>query len=569
MFTKLKSTFFREHTATIHYENKANNKRLWYIWSIVAIVLFLVQASTAGLIPSLMQDESQITDYGRLALDPLSRWSVTWWVASDKPIFLWSYVGPVLAEIGYQLGGASGVGPRIMALLGGLAASYMALGWLLERKVPSVIAAMLSLAFMLDPLFTLSQRMARSDSWVMAFCLASCWLLCRSSSKHGSSKVLLVILSGILASAASFVWPSAVFLYPLIFLQLVQSIYVSGDLKKSINQIMLYTVYFCAGALFAALVLIIPIRQHIAMILGDMKSMVALNIDSSKTFAERALTPLSWQPWSKLIKAFAKTLSPGLPVLAIWALFFRREKGLVLMCFVTLSAIFITLVYEFRLLYLIPYCLAITGVLFSQVPSKALKPAVHRISVTLVYLVALWAIGISIFLRSALAFNDRTLHDRALISEAARSAIGQGNYKVFLAFTYEFYFTGRSLGWQLYTPYIQFTYDSEGNWIRKDDYHPKDKFLELMSKMDYAIFPIGKMNDEVGKQLQLSGLEYLRTIHITDKFVNRSTAAPAARMNNIFLWFLRGSDSYGPYLLYSRPQKTVKLIRSYKVKDLN
>ena len=150
-----------------------NAKKVWYIWIIFAIGMCLIEASTLDVLPSLMQDEAQITDYGRLALDPLSRWSVTWWVSGDKPLLLWSYLGPLFAEFGYQIGGPSGVGPRIMALIGGLTAAIMALGWLLERKVPTVIAGLLALAFLLDPLFTLSQRMARTDSWVMTFYLAS------------------------------------------------------------------------------------------------------------------------------------------------------------------------------------------------------------------------------------------------------------------------------------------------------------------------------------------------------------------------------------------------------------
>jgi len=85
-----------------------NTKKLWYIWTIFAIAMCLLQASTIDVLPSLMQDEAQITDYGRLALDPLSGWSVTWWVAGNKPLFLWSYLGPLFAELGYQIGGPSG-----------------------------------------------------------------------------------------------------------------------------------------------------------------------------------------------------------------------------------------------------------------------------------------------------------------------------------------------------------------------------------------------------------------------------------------------------------------------------
>jgi 4-amino-4-deoxy-L-arabinose transferase-like glycosyltransferase len=483
---------------------------------------------------------------------------VTWWVAGDKPLFLWSYLGPVFAEIGYQLGGASGVGPRIMALLGGVIAATMALGWLIDRKVPGAIASLLALAFLLDPLFTLSQRMARSDSWVMAFCLGSCWLLSISASKNGALKVMLIMLAGVLAAIASFVWPSAVFLYPLICLEFLRSIYDNESIRKSFKQFILCSLYFLAGGLLTSIVLIIPISQQLPLIVGDMKNMIALNVNATKTPAERLLTLFSYQPWAKVIKSFAKTLSPGLPLMAIWASLFRREMGLVVASFFTLSIIFMTLVYEFRILYLTPYFLAMSGELFRRLGLSPVKSIFKRVSNGLLILVVVWSIVISIFLRSILAINDGSLHDRSMISNAATSAIGYGNYKVFLAFTYEFYFTGRSLGWQLYTPYIQFTYDSAGNWIRKDDFQPRGNFIKLMSKMDYAIFTKGQVNDAIARQLQLSGLNYKATIHISDGLISKTNSSSPDRTSNIILWFLRGADSYGPYLLYARPKITCR-----------
>ena len=529
----------------------ANTKTTWYIWFIFAIGLFLIQASTLSLLPTLMQDEAQITDYGRLALDPSSNWSVTWWVAAEKPLFLWSYLGPVLAEVGYQLGGPSGVGPRLMALVGGLVASTMAFGWLLQRKVPFTIAGLLSAAFLLDPLFTLSQRMARSDSWVMALCLASCWLLRRSSEQDDSRKIMLIVISGILAATASFIWPSAVFLYPLICLELFNSIPKKLGRKQSLQEGARHALYFLAGGISICIILILPIRNQLNTILVDMQNMVALNVNASKTPAERLITLFSYQPWAKLVKAFAKTLSFGLPLLSIWALIIRREKGMIVVAFMTLTIIFMTLVYEFRVMYLTPYLLAFSADLFREIKFKPVKPIFMRLSFVFLILVVSFAMGISIFTRSALAFHDRNYHDRNRLAEAATTAIGQGNYKVFLAFSYEFYFTGRSLGWQLYTPYIQFSYDAEGNWIRNNDFKPKDKFVKLMTRMDFAIFPFDKLNEEVKKDLEASGLKYTGTIHVTDKLLPRSSS-DLSRPNNILLWFLRGAKGYGPYLLYSR-----------------
>jgi len=529
-----------------------NVKKLWYIWVIFAIAMCLVQASTIGILPSLMQDEAQITDYGRLALDPLSKWSVTWWVAGEKPLLLWSYLGPLFAELGFQIGGASGVGARMMALFGGLLASIMALGWLLERKVPAVIAGLLAVVFLLDPLFTLSQRMARSDSWVMAFCLASCWLLAISASKQGREKVVFVVVSGMLAAAASFVWPSAVFIYPLICMEFFRSAMTKLDTKKALPKFWPLLIYFFLGGLMISILLVIPIRHQLVIILDNMSNMVSLNVNASKTPFERFSALFGYQPWSKLIKAFVKTLSPFLPLLALWAVLFRRVKATVFVSLFTLLIIFTTLVYEFRLLYLLPYFLVLFGDLFINVDVKPLHPTIRKISMGFLFVAVVWSIGISIFLRSAYAYHDGDLHNRSLLNEAATSTIGPGNHKVFLAFAYEFYFTGRSLGWQLYTPYIQFSYDADGNWIRKGDFLPKDKFIKLMSEMDYAIFPGNKIEDDIAQQLELSGLTYSSTIHVSDELTSNKNENSSGRMNEIIIWYLRGSPNYGPYRLYSR-----------------
>jgi len=527
-------------------------KKVWYIWIIFAIAMCLMQASTIGILPSLMQDEAQVTDYGRLALDPLSNWSVTWWVAGEKPLLLWSYLGPLFAELGYQVGGPSGVGTRLMALIGGLMAAIMALGWLLERKVPTVIAGLLAFAFLLDPLFTLSQRMARSDSWVVAFCLASCWLLALSASKQARKRIVFVVISGMLAAAASFLWPSAVFIYPLICMEFFRSNNHQLDTENSPPKWWALMLYFILGGLFISILLIIPIRHQLGIILDNMSNMVSLNVNASKTPFERFSALFSYQPWSKLIKAFAKTLSPFLPLLALWAVLFRRVKATVFVSLFTLIIIFTTLVYEFRLLYLLPYFLLLFGDLFIHVDVKPLHPTIRKISRVFLFVAVIWSVGVSIFLRSAFAYHDGDLHKRSLLNEAATSTIGPGNHKVFLAFAYEFYFTGRSLGWQLYTPYIQFSYDADGNWIRKDDFLPKDKFIKLMSEMDYAIFPGNKIEDDIAQQLELSGLTYSSTIHVSDELTSNKNENSSGRMNEVIIWYLRGSPSYGPYRLYSR-----------------
>jgi 4-amino-4-deoxy-L-arabinose transferase-like glycosyltransferase len=552
MFSKaLKSSNFY-HLGSKEHDNVNGTRHFFLIWCIIAIILCLIEASTLDVLPSLMQDEAQITDYGRLALDPLSRWSVTWWVAGDKPLLLWSYLGPLIAELGYQLGGLSGVGTRIAALIGGLVASAVAFSWLIQRKVPQMFAGLLSLAFLLDPLFTLSQRMARTDSWVMAFCLASCWLLRLSSSKDKKTRILLVMLAGAFAAIAAFVWPSALFLFPLICTEFISSFYNGNFDKKSLQKLAKMFSYFVLAGLFASVLLLVPIQHQLDTIFDDMRNMVALNVNASKTPLDRIVGVVSPQPWAKLIKAFIKTLSPFFPLLALWAILFKRERGIVLAAAFTLVIIFTTLVYEFRLLYLLPYFLILAANLFQRTALPQLNPIVQRLSTVFLVILVIWSFGVSVFVRSAFAYNDGDQRKRNLIDEAAQAAIGTGNYRVFLAFTYEFYFTGRALGWQMYTPYIQFSFDDQGNWIRKDDFEPKTHFMKLLAKMDYAIFPGNLMTEDLRSQLSTSGLEYRGPIHIGMQQDHSSAPESGRSMDDIFTWYLQGAPSYGPYMLFAR-----------------
>ncbi|MGN7204112.1 hypothetical protein ACTHQF_07545 [Pedobacter sp. SAFR-022] len=541
------------------YEDKASITKLIFItWFILAVILCLVEASTLDVLPSLMQDEAQITDYGRLTLDPLSRWSVTWWVAGDKPLLLWSYLGPVFAELGYQFGGTSGVGPRIVALIGGLAAATVALAWLNQRKVPAAFAGLLSLAFLLDPLFTLSQRMARTDSWVIAFCLTSCWLLRLSSNKEGTTRILLVMLAGVLAALSAFVWPSALFLYPLILAEFLSSFYDGHFTRNSLQKTGKLFLYFVIGGLLTSILLLIPIRHQLTPIFEDMKNMVALNVNASKTSFERISGIFNYQSWAKIAKAFIKTLGPFLPLLGVWALFFRRERGIIIAFIFTLIIILTTLVYEFRLLYLLPYFMVLTGNLFLKAERKSVKPAVQRVSAGLLAFTVLWSICISVVLRSAFAYKDGAQRERNLIEAAARSAIGTGNHKVFLAFTYEFYFTGRSLGWEMYTPYIQFSFDDDGNWIRENDFKPKDRFMKLLAQMDYAIFSGSELDEDLSAQLRSSGLDYHGAIHIGMQQPKSNITSSDRSIGGIFSWYIQGAPSYGPYMLFARADKKAR-----------
>jgi hypothetical protein len=529
----------------------------WLMWVCVMVLTFIIQLSTIDVLPSIQQDEVQITDYGRLVLDPKSDWSVTWRVAEGKPLLLWSYLGPLIAEISFQIGGVHGIGPRIASLIGGLAAATMVFGWLLARKLPIYAALGLSLAFLLDPLFVLSQRMARVDSWVITLCIGACWLLHVAQIKGGYSLNRgRLMLAGAFAATATLVWPSAVFLFPLIILELVQLDKAENVLTDRIKSIASIGFYFFVGGAITMVLLIIPIWQNLVIIFNDMTTMVSQNIDSSKTFQSRIFSLFNYQLWLKMIKAFLKTSSPFFPLFAIAGVLIRWEKWLILVTILTITMIFASLVYEFRVMYLLPYFLLLSSGIFIQSAESSSSLLLKRGRIVALSVLIAWSVGTSLLVRTAFGIEGKFERNRNKIYQAAATAIGPGNYKVFLGFTYEFYFVGRSLGWHLYTPYIQFSYDDQGNWIREKDYKPKDKLLKLLSEMDYAVFSKGAVDKELTEQLTLSGLHYNSTFSVSQKHggVQSREAGPIFQNRNMATWllFIRGVESYGSFVLYSR-----------------
>ncbi|MFZ2097168.1 MAG: hypothetical protein WAV05_11080, partial [Anaerolineales bacterium] len=192
------------------------NYSFWIKWSLAITVIALIHSFTLTISPTVWPDEVDIIDYGRVALQPNTEWSINW-QEEDRPRLMLSYLGPILQEWAFQFSGESLVGPRAISLIGALAAATIAVGWLRSRGTSAFKAGLLGLIFLLDPLFTQSYRGARVDGWAMALGLGACWVLSRTSWRiqNGRTYHGMVLLAGALDLLAFFVWPSAVMLFPL------------------------------------------------------------------------------------------------------------------------------------------------------------------------------------------------------------------------------------------------------------------------------------------------------------------------------------------------------------------
>ena len=115
---------------------KLSGRGLWVCWLIVLIAVYLIHLLTFKISPPLWLDEAQIIEHGRLIpFEPHSEWSMNWWYTANRPILLWSYLGPALQEMAFRVTSPLPSGPRMVSLFGAMIAATASVGWLLTFMI--------------------------------------------------------------------------------------------------------------------------------------------------------------------------------------------------------------------------------------------------------------------------------------------------------------------------------------------------------------------------------------------------------------------------------------------------
>lgn len=203
------------------------------------------------------------------------------------------------------------------------------------------------------------------------------------------------------------------------------------------------------------------------------------------------------------------------------------------------------------------FVVAVSGIIAESINNPS-KRWIRELNTFVLSVLIIWSVGISHIIRTTLGFEGKNIRDREKITHAMTSTIGPGDYKVFLGYTYEFYYIGRSLGWELYTPYIEYTYNEKGNWLSDQRYQPEDKMIKLLSKMDYAIFSKDGINSDLQEILASSGLQFQEILNLNEGntrsyySINDILPESESRNKHILLYFLQGEVSYGSFAIYSR-----------------
>ena len=496
---------------------KLAGRGLWVCWLVVLIAVYLIHLLTFKISPPLWLDEAQIIEHGRLIpFEPHSEWSMNWWYTANRPILLWSYIGPALQEMAFRATSPLPYGPRMVSLLGAMIAATASVGWLLSMKTYRPVALILGLIFLLDPMFVQSYRGSRVDCLALAFCFGACWAMRYAISKMGGGRPFrwVVAMGGGLAAVAFFVWPSAALTYPLVLAELIALLREDYLMRRNGVAILRSVTAFVIGGLAMTFVLLIPIWHLHKTIFNDILPILS---------ASQPPYSFSLQI-NNLLDSFK--FSQLLPISALIGFLCGRGRLIIWMTLFIFLYLLCTHIYPNRLLYLLPYTIGLIGGAY-QMPltlnafAKTRRMIIHGC----LFLLVVGGVSLSLIIRPAIALSKKGERDPSILFSLGRDAIGSGPHRVYIG-AWEFYFVGRSLGWHMFNEY--------GDPMQKGA-------SPILSIVDHAILNRADIDDNLAAQLSQAGL------HLQSELAsNRQQQA------DVTYHFRRGARPYGPYVLYSR-----------------
>ncbi|MEB3147977.1 MAG: hypothetical protein VKL60_03035 [Sphaerospermopsis sp.] len=442
-----------------------------------------------------------------------------------------------MQELALRLTNFSMFGPRLACLIGGLFAATTSVGWFLSRKNSKVFSFVLGIIFLLDPIFVFSYRSGRVDCWVLGLCLASCWILSdlvlNLNLVSWRNKLTKIGLAGMLSSIAFFVWPSVVMVYPLVLVQLYllnRQIYVSN---ANLNKCLIVTIVFIGTSIATAILLMIPIWQDVISAFSNI-------------FVASGGTGNTLGRLSKLleIKSFVYSfrISPFLFLTTLLVLIVQKPTVWVYPTLFATSIAMITNSYPFRVLYLLPYSLILISQFNIKWKSYINIININRfVQIAFLCILLVWSIGISLIYRPVLSLTQNASRDHSILLNTGIQEIGLGADKKVYDSTLQFYYVGRSLGWEMFRP------------IKHDGTQWNQKLFEtFLSKVDYAIVPedygsrgIDTFSNNEPEVITKAGFEFYKII--VD--INPNNKFPRGFMD---VTSLGGGLPYGSYKLYKR-----------------
>lgn len=511
------------------------HKWFWRTWLLTLTAVSLVHLSTIAVAPFLHKDEFLIVELGRIILNPKTDWSIAWMTQKEQPVFFLFYLGPILQEFTFQVAGE--YGPRISAFTGALIAATMTVNWLLAKGTSKYVAFILGLAFLLDPVFVQAFGLGRVDGWMMAFCIGACWVIADNANRmlFVRPTLLRMILAGALYAMAFFIWPTAIYLFPLLFLELMVLSKKYRLFNKDRTATFVPFMTFVVGFIAMAIILLIPIFP---LLYSHLYNTEGLRVNIGRGLTGQA-SGFHWLYYfDQVIELFRfLKFTPAFCLAALICAVWTRQTGLITATLVAVIFLLVTVVYIHRVQYLLPYFVACIA---AACPSGRPLISGHGYLIpkflkVLLFMLFLWPVSISVGARFILAVDHPEERNRELVYEAAQSKIGPGNKSVLS--TFEFYYSGRELGWKMYIGY--------------SDTLSTTSLKSILPHVDYAILHQYKVSSDMDQLLKQDGMRDLGSFYFYDApregFDGKTSNVE--RLRNLFSIFRK---PYGPYQLYAR-----------------
>lgn len=415
------------------------------IGSFAFIASAIMGALILTLAPVHWQDEVQINEQGRKYLAA----GDTDWdmqcssLRSDKglrsSVF---YVSSVQHEIAYRLCGH--LGPRMLSF-GYLVVFAMLLWRYAHIKLGGgVMPILLALLVLSLP----HLRVGRLEPEVFAYLFAVLNLF--TLRNEGVRRdIVISIGAGFFATLCLLSWPTAIVLIPI----LADAIFLDSRESRGVWQ----TIWFlCLFGLFTTLIVvslewwqIVHWRSTINLLKGSAENSAQIG---SGFHPKDFLRYFAVTPYVYLLGGFC--------LLAIW-------KRIVLVCgglgFLALCVV--SRVYEFRMIYFLPF--ALLAIIYAYNRFKGAK--VGHCLLCLVALMAVVSISRNLVVKSIAEISARKSHDMNYLLREFDREIGK-NSKVY-CHTFNTYYIGRSLGWR------QWQLDFQNKRLNRSFLEDKDYFV--------------------------------------------------------------------------------------------
>jgi hypothetical protein len=478
-------------------------RRAWLAWGLLCAAIVVLHALAGSLDRLAEQDEVQIVDLGRSVLQPGTDWALNWNVPAGTTLLPLSWLGVTLQEVAYQAGAPGYWGPRVAALGWTLLAGTAAFGWLRARGTPLWPAFLLAAAFLLDPMYAETWSAARIDGGAIAAVLTSCWLLRRAADQPTSDRRTLahLVAAGALVAVSPFLWPTALMLVPLVIVEMHHLIEVVGaglardrGLSAATRPPTPLTRYrrtalstgwpFLAGGAGAALLMLAPVLWQAQAYRDSLTAMAAV----------QAHAAVIQNPIHQLFL----THSPVIALVALVSLLWRREPGLLLALGAAVLLTYQTMVYPARVIYLLPYGLAMVAGACQVLATSEAGWLSRRTMNYLLALLLAWNATMVLVLRPLSAWSQRAADPQAVLLENLRAAIGPGAHRVLLE-DWSSYYAARQLGWRSYRAGSPVT---------------AERYAEFIATMEYVVVLQRPLYDTTRRLTRAAGFEHQATLTV-------------------------------------------------------